>query len=302
MDINTHEQLINRLLTEVKDKSSLDIFSFLNNRLSHSSNKELKEFIKEYLNFIYGIESHHNSVTEQIDHFSFLSNLDLKDGCKSLMCEILDILNKSRELTKLDNVSEATHYKSIESRLSIEIDSIAPGMNIVLSDKIRDDYRNTKFFDKNTRNPSWSLLYKSNLHDFEFVEFYALNFFTNKIETLDRVYRIFSNTSDTVEHVEQNSSGKIIVYTSVFKIDWINATAANEVNILKTPLRANNPLLLLKDKLEDYSTGIYPYSDFSKSLSKWIFTHIHFIHPEWVRFTRSINGIWCRVNKNRHAK
>lgn len=300
MTTKVHISLIEKLLEDIANNYSLDFYSDLEDLLSQPEIIGLKGFISQYLFFAYKIDKFHNLTVEQIDQFGFLLGLNLKDGFERLMHELIDLL-KNANISDVTNTFEHQN-KSIKNLAldyrfpPIDTSSIAPGMKIFLNDKVGDDYKKTKFFDKNLRNPSWDLFYKSELLDFKFVKFSGLHSFTKELTTFERVFRIFSNVCDTVERVERLSSGEINVYTSVFKIDLLSAVAANEVSIINLPLKTNKSLKYLKGMLEIYEGGNSKSPEFLILLSDWIFLHIQSLHPEWVNFQRDENGFWLKVN------
>ncbi|WP_020570690.1 hypothetical protein [Neolewinella persica] len=292
---------VKNTLDQIENLSAKEFSSWLSSECLRQKNDILNNFIRSYLYFFYGIDGRFNTVIEQVDHYSFLLNLDLKSGYTKLMNELLEIFKcVEASILPIDVEKGSEHLSKKPQRhnsLALDIKSIAPGVKIILGNKIQKDFKETKFFDKKIRNPCWNLFYGSDNQDFNFVNIYSKDDHSQERVVSERAYRVFSGVCDTIEHIDLDGTNKTTIYTSVFEIDLINALASGEVKILNSEIEANKSLAYLKEDLKNYSIGMSQHTNFALFLADWLLAHIHDLHPEWVNFQRNMNGEWFKINK-----
>lgn len=255
-----------------------------------------------YLNKRYNIDAEYNSLAQQITCYAHKNKLMWLDG----LFDLLDTLQKDLEvLENIDAVilsediirQEPSGIFPIE-RVVLSNGSIISVEDIIeLSDKIDNDFEKTKFFDAYQPCPEWGIFSYSE-KDFQFVQFY----FEGKeiMETyfpsfsFGRVTRIFSNTISKINSISI-VEGKVVVFTSLYRIEIEDALASNEV-ILKG-IRQDDTNLYdfssLIETVEIFLLGLIP-DPLSKIVKDWSIEHLP-QKKKWFNYSKSIMGYWYKV-------
>ncbi len=304
----------------VDNKKDSLLTSFFKGYLT--SDKKLAGYIQQYLWRYYDINPDKNSCFEQIDHYAFEKGLDWDKGFMKLMQDIIDKSPEEEDCWGMGKNKKVLQFKKRPIYVYDEIADLIPeviehtyssiqlkngfivniGDTIELSDKIGEDYKKTKFYDINIRNPSWELFYPSE-KDFKYISFYYKGdnltppFRPNNLIppfNFGRVWRLFSNSKSLIKYISiQNET--IFLYTDFFKIDIEKALEEKEIEFLQNndiPLVLNNFSLFIYEIQECGENFRTPkkMSDMLKLLDYWCFFLFSVFKKSWQSAGISMGG------------
>lgn len=274
------------------------------------SDKDLAMYISQYLWQYFGIDPFKNTLIQQVDHYAFEHGLDWDRGFINLMVNIIENPDVSREKDIFQNTIEKVPvleykplymYEGDEEPVAENIEAscesiqlkngtgIRVGDSIKLCDKIGEDYKKTKFYDKSLRNPSWDLFYPSE-KDFEYVFFYYEGDKNTKAFNFGRVRRLFSDSTSIIKYISiQNEV--TFVYTDLFKVEIEKALEIQEVEILD-----KTKCLMATTDFSGFIAEVRKYY-FSmprllKAIDEWCFSYFSSFKKEWEKNGVSISTHW----------
>lgn len=275
------------------------------------SDKELATYTSQYLWQYFGIDHVKNTWLQQVDHYAFEQGLNWERGFIHLIASIIENAHISYDISgeiisrtpELEN-KPLYIYKGVEEPVTEDIDNSCKSIQlkngstlnvgdvIQLSDKIGEDYKKTKFYDKSLRNPSWELFYPSE-KDFEYTSFYYEGNENTKPFNFGSVRRLFSNSTSIIKYISIQYE-VIFVYTNLFKVEIEKALEMQEVKILDK----NKELVNITD-FSNFITEIrnnqYKHSSMLKMLElidHWCFDSFSSLKKEWQKNHVSISYLW----------
>lgn len=276
------------------------LVSFIRGYLFGREDREFTNYIGWYLNEYYQINIEHTTWVEQIDHYAYTFGTDWFDGFFQLLREILrNQYTLSPQKSKVED--KLTDYELTgESRKSIKLKNdviLKVGDFIQLSDKIGEDYKQTKFYDASLRNPSWDLFYPSE-RDFKHIEFYYKGEEFHQITILGKVRRIFSNSISKIEFITIQD-GKPLLFTDLFVIDIEEAIRQEEVKIISQDnVSKPNDFSHLVERIKLYFMGLGEQPTLTELINFWSFYNFMYLEKNWYRYDISINGTWHKKNNS----
>ncbi len=293
-----------------EEKDSL-LTSFFKGYLT--SDEKLEKYIQQYLWRYYDINPHKNSCFEQIDHYAFEKGLDWDKGFMKLMQDIVDKSPEKEDFWGMGKNKKVLQFKKKPAYVYDETEYLIPevientyssiklkngfivniGDIIELSDKIGEDYKKTKFYDIDIRNPSWELFYPSE-KDFKHIFFYYGGDKIIPPFNFGRVWRLFSNSKSLIKYISiQNET--IFLYTDFFKIDIEKAIEEREIKFLQNSdaslVLSNFSLFIygIKECGENFRTP-KKMSDMLKLLDYWCFFLFSVFKKNWQNAGVSMGG------------
>ena len=276
----------------------------------HDKNEEhqtITSCIGNYLSKHYAINGELTTWIEQVDHYSFQKGLAWYDGFYFLLAEMYNTeeeleteLKKSSSihLQKSENPDEVMDMVETPSGIKIQKGDI-----LKLSDKMGDDYKETKLYDKNLRNPSWSLFYPSE-NDFKHIRLMHKNK-TSQMEksTYGNVWRILSHFPTYIQSIERRK-GRLYINTSIFEIELEGALQEKEIEF-STEKEISKKYIgfaeLLNEQVENYRNGLGHFR-----LSEFLAARLIELRLDWHNYNRHfstrLGQNWCEVRKSREPK
>lgn len=282
-----------------KDESHL--ISFMKGYLLSKNDKEFINYISMYLHQEYQINIDYTTWIEQVDHYAFSLGKSWYDAFFDLMFE----LQERQPVLVQENKYEKNESSPKESKRNLHKQTtlqngitLKVGDYIKLSDKIGEDYKQTKFYNASLRNPSWDLFYPSE-KDFKYLHFYFGEDEASTVTILSPVRRIFSDSIVCVESISSEQK-RMFAYSNLFRIDIEEAIINEEIEVIGKSNKEINSLELafFAEKIGYHLMGISEYTTFDELLSRWCIYNFHYLQKKWYNYNRSINnGEWYKVSK-----
>ncbi len=291
-------QNLSSMWYQPEDRNRSSLVSFIEGYLIAKNDDRLEKNISDLISHIDNIDCLFNTLIEQIDHYAFNNNKDIYDGFTDL---IYKLYNYKDEIPSVKDYPFKTKWLSPSGiKLGESINkngSIKVGDCIQLGDKILDDYKKTKFYDSDIRNPSWDLFYSSTF-DFKYVSFYHLDVENNSYQMVDHAWRILSNSVLKIKFLSYEKN-ELVAYTEIFRIEIAKALESNEITLVtskKKPLNEEQIAISLKNSLLANRNGIIDIP-IEKIISDWCYSHIGMFNLTWCNYNRSMNhGRWLKIS------
>lgn len=300
-------QKLSRSIFVLAKRDESNILSYWSGYFENRRDREknLTKLIGSFLKTEYRIEEKLTTWIEQIDHYSFIKEVGWFEGFYKLLAEI-----ENYEGEEITDVEQEKYFNFTKVVNQIEIldefvtekgIKVRKGNILRLSDKIGNDYKKTKYFDINIKNPSWELFYPSD-NDFKFIRFMHKREEAkmNKI-TFGFVWRIFSNFPTTVQSIETRNE-KIYINTDIFEIELENALIANEFSISSEESIPDNFRFIiegLNSHIENFRLGLLTEDEIN--LSQFISDNFFRFNLDWQNYRRNfasnIGRHWCKLEK-----
>ena len=300
-------QILSRSVFILAERNEPNLLSYWSGYFENRNDEEKKliKLIGTFLKRKYNIEKKLTTWIEQIDHYSFIKEIEWFDGFYKLLSEIEK--NEFEEITKVEEEksfnfikveSKCEFLNKIASKGGIEIKK---GDVLRLSDKIGIDYKKTKHFNVSIKNPSWELFYPSE-KDYKFIRFMhtAEDSKLGKV-TYGNVWRVFSNFPTTVQSIEKRN-GIDYINTEMFEIEFQNALNAKEFSISSEQNVPNNFSDLIEDlnsSIEYLREGLLTEDEFN--LSQFTSSNLLRFNFGWQNYRRhfasNIGRHWCELKK-----
>lgn len=269
--------------------------------LMHSKENGIaRKVIGTYLKEEYSIEFRISPFEEWIDAYCEVKGLNWFDGLFKLLWEVyktkrqLHIMKTKEEneitetsLGKVTNVYETKDGKEIR-----------PGSIMKLTDKIQEEYKKTKIFDINLKNPSWELFFPSE-HDFNSVKFFSMGNESSKWLTpctFGRARRIMSDCEFEIKEIRKQGE-KVYLYSDILEIDIETALDFGEIELLKKKTNNNSShFSALEESIENYRLGLYgdDYGSVTSVVDYWSYNYVSLFKKPWENYFRAITRIWYK--------
>jgi len=291
----SHIKDLKKLRTAIyylEQQNSQNLISFLNGYFLAKENKDLFLFIKSFLHKK-NIDTTYNTWIEQIDYYSADKELNWFNGFFKLINEILNFGGIIEEINELGehNSIVANTIKKYEKEVEISDLKIKKGDIIQLTDRIGDDYKNTKFYNSAIRTPSWDLFYPSK-NDFRYIDYSLI--VSGESISFGNVRRLFSNSIAKIKEIYLEDD-TIFLFTDFFKINVKEAYLNQEFRVIpkkEVTQKTIHNYESLAEKITNYCNGITEYSTITEIINNWCFTSFEEFKKEWHNNNRDINGKW----------
>ncbi|MCH2035215.1 MAG: hypothetical protein MK202_17035 [Tenacibaculum sp.] len=269
---------------------------FVKGFISGKNDKDFIDLIRDFLNIIHSIDNRYFTLIEMIEYYSSSREMNLINGFYDILNEIkrsnFNLLKGSNVYRKKEEDVTDFFYRKLGKE--IVHNYVKKGDVISIKNKIKDGYRDTKFFDSSLKNPSWDILYPDKHNDFQHINFYYKE--NEQITYWGPLWRIFGNFKPRVEKVVVENSN-IVVYTAFFRIEYEGAIENGEIELSNESISYEPCIEDLIENVKYFSSGISEYTNLNFLVGDWCFNNFQKLNFPWQNYYRRINGFWDRIEK-----